>query len=107
MQADEDVGKVAQAAPTAVSKALELFMITLVTKAATEAKEKSSKRISAQHLKAAIAKDEVLDFLNEIIEKVPDAAEAKGKHRAATDSPEADEGKKKRNARRKKSEGDD
>ena len=83
-------------------------MITLVTKAATEAKEKSSKRITAAHLKSAVSKDEVLDFLNEIIEKVPDGAEGKHRGRTRTDSPdEIDEGRKKRPSRRKKSEVDD
>ncbi|KAJ5160914.1 DNA polymerase epsilon subunit C [Penicillium canariense] len=73
MQADEDVGKVAQVTPIAVSKALELFMISLVTKAAQEAKDRNSKRVTATHLKHAVAKDEVLDFLADIIAKVPDA----------------------------------
>ncbi|KAF3405588.1 DNA polymerase epsilon subunit C [Talaromyces pinophilus] len=72
MQADEEVGKVAQVTPIAVSKALELFMIQLVTKAAQEARERNSKRVTAAHLKQAVAKDEVLDFLAEICSKVPD-----------------------------------
>ncbi|KAF7502899.1 hypothetical protein GJ744_004937 [Endocarpon pusillum] len=78
MQADEDVGKVAQATPTAVSKALELFMIALVTKAAAEARDRSSKRVTAAHLKQAVIKDQTFDFLQEIIEKVPDPTEKKG-----------------------------
>ncbi|KAI5278639.1 DR1-associated protein 1 (negative cofactor 2 alpha) [Ascosphaera aggregata] len=73
MQADEDVGKVAQATPVAVSKALELFMITLVSKAASEARLRNSKRVTSSHLKAAIKRDDVLDFLADIISKVPDA----------------------------------
>ncbi|KUL90481.1 hypothetical protein ZTR_00031 [Talaromyces verruculosus] len=72
MQADEEVGKVAQVTPIAVSKALELFMIQLVTKAAQEARDRNSKRVTAAHLKQAVAKDEVLDFLAEICSKVPD-----------------------------------
>ncbi|KZF21649.1 histone-fold-containing protein [Xylona heveae TC161] len=76
MQADEDVGKVAQVTPVVVSKALELFMISLVVKAASEARGRSSKRITAAHLKAAVAKDEQFDFLNTIIEKVPDGPAA-------------------------------
>ncbi|KAI5293575.1 hypothetical protein KEM52_005416, partial [Ascosphaera acerosa] len=72
MQADEDVGKVAQATPVAVSKALELFMMTLVTKAAAEAAQRNSKRVTAGHLKAAVQRDEVFDFLADIIKKVPD-----------------------------------
>ncbi|EED19827.1 CBF/NF-Y family transcription factor, putative [Talaromyces stipitatus ATCC 10500] len=72
MQADEEVGKVAQVTPIAVSKALELFMISLVTKAAQEARDRNSKRVTAAHLKQAVAKDEVLDFLADICSKVPD-----------------------------------
>ncbi|RMZ67981.1 CBF NF-Y family transcription factor [Pyrenophora seminiperda CCB06] len=75
MQADDDVGKVAQVTPVVVSKALELFMISLVTKAAAEAKSRNSKRVSSIHLKQAITKTECFDFLNEIVSKVADAPE--------------------------------
>lgn len=47
-------------------------MIQLVTKAAQEARDRNSKRVTAAHLKQAVAKDEVLDFLAEICSKVPD-----------------------------------
>ncbi|KAL9581916.1 MAG: hypothetical protein Q9212_003610 [Teloschistes hypoglaucus] len=92
MQADEDVGKVAQVTPTAVSKALELFMISVVTKAANEAKAKSSRRVTAAHLKQAVAKDVQLDFLDEIISKIPDAPAPK----KDDDSEGAAESKKKK-----------
>lgn len=114
MQADEDVGKVSQATPIAVcmssipshfslfslciyglksqlikfqtaAKALELFMISLVSKAAEEARLKSSKRITAEHLKRAVAKEEEYDFLQEIISKVPDAPATNEKTDNATD----------------------
>ncbi|EPS31697.1 DNA polymerase epsilon subunit C [Penicillium oxalicum] len=103
MQADEDVGKVAQVTPIAVSKALELFMISLVTKAAQEAKERNSKRVTATHLKHAVAKDEVLDFLADIIAKVPDAP-ASRKH--DDDGSDQNEGRRKRGGRRPKEESD-
>ncbi|KAL8837446.1 MAG: hypothetical protein Q9170_002532 [Blastenia crenularia] len=108
MQADEDVGKVAQVTPTAVSKALELFMISVVTKAANEAKAKSSKRVTAAHLKKAVEKDEQLDFLAEIISKIPDAPAPKKDE----DSEEAVEGKRKKGggggaSRRRKKTDDD
>ena len=45
-------------------------MISLVLKAAKEARDRNSKRITAVHLKQAVAKDEVLDFLADIIAKV-------------------------------------
>ncbi|GAB1738230.1 hypothetical protein NU219Hw_g2778t1 [Hortaea werneckii] len=102
MQADEDVGKVAQVTPHVVSRALELFMIKLISASAMQARGGSSnntsnnvpsiksegsgagstassannkgpKRILAQHMKKAIQGDETLDFLADIAEKVPDA----------------------------------
>ncbi|KAF2270027.1 DNA polymerase epsilon subunit C, partial [Lojkania enalia] len=76
MQADDDVGKVAQVTPVVVSKALELFMISLVTKAAAEAKARNSKRVATTHLKQAVTKDEQFDFLSEIVGKIADAPAA-------------------------------
>jgi histone H3/H4 len=76
MQADEEVGKVAQQTPIAVGKALELFMIALVTKSADVAKEKNSKRVTAQMLKHVVETDDQWDFLREIVGKV-DADEKK------------------------------
>jgi Dr1-associated corepressor len=91
------------------AKALELFMIALVTKAAAEAKDRSSKRVTAAHLKQAVIKDQTFDFLQEIIEKVPDPTEKKGGRAASED---VDEGggapaKKKRAPRKKKAESDE
>ncbi|KIV82763.1 hypothetical protein PV11_04844 [Exophiala sideris] len=111
MQADEDVGKVAQATPTAVSKALELFMITLVTKGATEARANNSKRVTAQHLKAALMKDGQFDFLTEICESVPDEGSKKGRAKSEAKSEESDEEmapkKKGKGGRKRKAESDE
>ncbi|CAN9119484.1 unnamed protein product [Alternaria alternata] len=87
MQADDDVGKVAQVTPVVVSKALELFMISLVTKAAAEAKARNSKRPSPR--------PDRFDFLNEIVSKVADAPE---KNEGDMDV----DGKKKKTSSRKK-----
>ncbi|PGH00215.1 hypothetical protein GX51_05912 [Blastomyces parvus] len=105
MQADEDVGKVAQVTPIAVSKALELFMISLVTKAADEARARSSKRVTAAHLKEAISKDEVLDFLADIISKVPD--QPTGSKKDDDGSDHNDGRRRKGGGRRKKEDHDD
>ena len=67
-------------------------MISLVTKAAKQAKSKSSKKVTAAHLKQVVEKDEQFDFLAEIISKVPDAPAPK----KDDDSEEAGEGGKKR-----------
>jgi hypothetical protein len=76
-------------------------MISLVTKAAAEAKARNSKRVGAIHLKQAITKNEQFDFLNDIVSKVADAP----------DKPDADnmdvDTKKKRAASRKKKKADD
>lgn len=75
-------------------------MISLVTKAATEAKARNSKRVGALHLKQAITKNEQFDFLNDIVSKVADAPEK------SEDGMEA-EGKKKKAGTRKKKKADD
>ena len=81
-------------------------MISVVTKAANEAKAKSSKRVTAAHLKQAVEKDEQLDFLADIIAKVPDAPAPK----KDDDSEETAESKKKKGGgttRRRKKESSD
>jgi Dr1-associated corepressor len=73
-------------------------MISLVTKAAAEARDRSSKRVTAAHLKQAVVKNQTLDFLQEIIEKVPDPTE-KGGGRAGSE--DAADGSGAPSARRK------
>lgn len=90
MQADEEVGKVAQQTPIAVGKALELFMISMVTKSAELAKEKGQKRVTAQMLKQVAETDEQFDFLNEIVGKV-EGAEEKTKNARVKGESESDE----------------
>jgi len=112
MQADEEVGKVAQVTPVAVSKALELFMIALVTGAAEKAKEKGGKRVTAQHLKSVVMeRTEEFDFLAEIVGKVAEGQEGAGgeaRKRKGSESEEEmeEQGPKKRKGkgRRKKEE---
>lgn len=80
-------------------------MISLVTKAAQQAKDRSSKRITAGHLKEAIVKDEVLDFLADIISKVPDQSASRKQDDDNSDQNEVVP--KKKGGRRKKEEPDD
>ena len=84
-------------------------MISIVTKAAQRAREKSSKRVTAVHLKQALQEDDQFDFLADIIAKVPDAPASKKKEEAE-DSEEGVETKKRErapNKRRKKNDDDD
>ncbi|KAI8662642.1 CBFD-NFYB-HMF domain-containing protein [Fusarium sp. Ph1] len=104
MQADEEVGKVAQQTPIAVGKALELFMIQLVTKSADIAKEKGGKRVTAPMLKQVVETDEQWDFLRDIVSRVENEKEgskAKAKQESSSDE-EMPEPKKRRGGRRKK-----
>ncbi|KAH9965588.1 histone-fold-containing protein, partial [Russula compacta] len=72
MQKDEEVGKVAQATPIVISKALELFLQLVIDEAARVTNSRGSKKVEAYHLKHAIEKTEMLDFLKELVEGVPD-----------------------------------
>ncbi|KAI1490035.1 DNA polymerase epsilon subunit C [Biscogniauxia mediterranea] len=108
MQADEEVGKVAQQTPIAVGKALELFMVQLVNKSAEVAREKNSKRITAPMLKQAIDSTNEWDFLQDIVAKVneeKEGARSSGKAKPESDSDDdldAGEVKKKGRGGRKK-----
>jgi len=114
MQADEEVGKVAQVTPPAVNKALELFMIALVTGAAEKAKERGGKRITAQHLKQVVLGDEQFDFLAEIVGRVEEGKDEKeggrkrkGKKEDSDSSDEAEKEKKKKGKGGRKKKGGD
>ena len=83
-------------------------MITLVTKAAREASNRQSKRVTAAHLKQAVLADDNLDFLQDIVSKVPDPTEKKVRAKSEDSAEPEDGGRKKRaGARRKKVEADD
>ena len=93
------------------AKALELFMISLVTKAASEARSRSSKKVSAAHLRSAVLNHEQFDFLNDIVSKVSEAPAGKGAQSQNNDG-DSDDGdgpptggrKKRPAARRRKKE---
>ncbi|RCI08406.1 hypothetical protein L249_8776 [Ophiocordyceps polyrhachis-furcata BCC 54312] len=90
MQADEEVGKVAQQTPIAVGKALELFMIQLVTKSADVAKEKGSKRVTAPMLKHVVETDDQWDFLRDIVSR-HDSIEKEGSRAKAKTESDSDD----------------
>ncbi|CCG81369.1 DNA polymerase epsilon subunit C [Taphrina deformans PYCC 5710] len=72
MQADEDVGKVAQVVPVIISKAVELFMASLIQEASRHASETGHKRVVPGHLRMAIKSNTMFDFLEQHVEKIPD-----------------------------------
>ena len=109
MQKDEEVGKVAQQTPIAVGKALEMFMVDLVSKSADVAREKSSRRVTAQMLKQVVEADDQWDFLREIVSKVEPEKEGSKSAKPKAESPDSDEDaepkKKGKGGRKKKNAG--
>ncbi|KAF7559974.1 hypothetical protein G7046_g4176 [Stylonectria norvegica] len=105
MQADEEVGKVAQQTPIAVGKALELFMIQMVSKSAEVAKEKGSKRVTAAMLKTVVEEDDQWDFLREIVGRVEsekEGSKARAKVESSSDEEMSEPKKRTRGGRKKK-----
>jgi len=72
MQKDEEVGKVAQATPVVISKALELFMQDVIGASQRICEERGGRRIESYHLKQAIENTETFDFLKELVQGVAD-----------------------------------
>ncbi|KAJ1034091.1 hypothetical protein NDA18_000961 [Ustilago nuda] len=75
MQADEDVGKVAQATPVLISKALELFMASIVEETVKETRSCGAKKMTPYHVKRTVHTNETFDFLKDIVAKIPDPVE--------------------------------
>ncbi|XP_057829025.1 uncharacterized protein LOC131040186 [Cryptomeria japonica] len=97
MQADEDIGKIAQAVPLLVSKSLELFLQDLCDRTYEITLQRGAKTVSASHLKQCVYRYNVFDFLREIVNKVPDMG--------GSDAATGDE--KNGSRRRKAQEGDE
>ncbi|GBF90689.1 dr1-associated corepressor [Raphidocelis subcapitata] len=72
MQADEDVGKIAQLVPFLMERALELFLQQLCTRAADVAQQRGARTVTPSHLKHVVSSDELLDFLRDTVASAPD-----------------------------------
>ncbi|XP_031561080.1 dr1-associated corepressor-like [Actinia tenebrosa] len=75
MQTDDDVGKVAAPVPVIISKALEMFMQTLVEKACLYTQSRNAKTLTTAHIKKCINSEQQFDFLKDLVEKIPDLPE--------------------------------
>ncbi len=67
MQNDEEIGKVAQASPVLVSKALELFLEKLLLVASEHARDNNSKKITSDTISACVESNELFDFLKDAL----------------------------------------
>ncbi|KAF6252925.1 histone-fold-containing protein [Scenedesmus sp. NREL 46B-D3] len=72
MQTDDDVGKIAQATPVMIARAMELFLQRLCNNAADVAAGRKAKTLTTSHLKAYVSSDELMDFLHDTVSKAPD-----------------------------------
>ncbi|XP_076640914.1 uncharacterized protein LOC143365154 isoform X1 [Halictus rubicundus] len=72
MQTDEEVGKVAQAVPIIISRTLELFVHSLLTKTMQITNAKNAKTLSPSHMKQCILSESRFDFLKDLVKSLPD-----------------------------------
>ncbi|XP_014468608.1 PREDICTED: dr1-associated corepressor isoform X2 [Dinoponera quadriceps] len=72
MQTDEEIGKVAQAVPIIISRTLELFVHSLLTKAMQITSAKNAKTLSPTHMKQCIMSESRFDFLKDLVKSLPD-----------------------------------
>ncbi|XP_070508087.1 dr1-associated corepressor [Chironomus tepperi] len=78
MQADEEVGKIAHAVPVIISRTLELFVESLLTKSSQITLARNSKTLSPSHLKQCIMSESRFDFLKDLVKNVPDISNEEG-----------------------------
>lgn len=82
MQTDEEVGKVAQAVPVIISRTLELFIKSLLTKTVRVTNARNAKTLSPSHLKQVIESESRFDFLKELVKNVPEISIAEEREEA-------------------------
>ncbi|EDW72045.2 uncharacterized protein Dwil_GK10735 [Drosophila willistoni] len=76
MQSDEEIGKVAQAVPVIISRTLELFVESLLTKTLRITNSRNAKTLSTSHMKQCINSEHRFDFLKELVRNIPDISVA-------------------------------
>lgn len=84
MQADEEVGKIAQAVPIIISRTLELFVESLLTKSSQITLARNAKTLSPTHLKQCIMSESRFDFLKDLVKNIPDIAVDDGSNFSAS-----------------------
>lgn len=75
MQTDEEVGKVAQAVPVIISRALELFAENLLNQANKVTLRRGARTLTPSHLKFCIENERKFDFLRDMVTNIPDLQE--------------------------------
>ncbi|XP_068624464.1 uncharacterized protein NC2alpha [Battus philenor] len=86
MQTDEEVGKVAQAVPIIISRTLELFVESLLSKAMQVTVARNAKTLSPSHVKQCILAESRFDFLRDLVKNIPDVSAAEEKEMISAES---------------------
>ncbi|KXS22104.1 histone-fold-containing protein [Gonapodya prolifera JEL478] len=71
MRVDDEVGKVAATTPILISKAVELFLQSLIDEACKEARDSRSKKVTISHIKDVVQGKDSFDFLRDKINSLP------------------------------------
>lgn len=74
MQSDDEVGKIAQATPCLIGRALELFLSQLVESSADRATKNGGRIVLPGHIKLEVAANPTFDFLRDMesVTRAPD-----------------------------------
>ncbi|VDL27589.1 unnamed protein product [Hymenolepis diminuta] len=82
MQLDDEIGKLSATVPPVVSRALELFVMQLMTKAYNLTTSRNSKTILPIYLKEAIESEEVFAFLKPLVAHIAVEENIEGKSKS-------------------------
>uniref|UniRef100_A0A7N6FI95 Transcription factor CBF/NF-Y/archaeal histone domain-containing protein n=2 Tax=Anabas testudineus TaxID=64144 RepID=A0A7N6FI95_ANATE len=77
MQKDTEVGRIAMAVPVIISRALEMFLKSLLTKTCLITQSKPSTVMSVAHMKQCIESEKLFHFLKELVERATSTAAQK------------------------------
>ncbi|XP_023807524.1 dr1-associated corepressor [Oryzias latipes] len=77
MQKDAEVGRIATAVPVIISRALEMFLESLLTKTCLITQSKLSSAVSVAHMKQCIESEKLFHFLKDLVEGATSAAAQK------------------------------
>eukprot|EP00095_Tigriopus_kingsejongensis_P007985 maker-scaffold269_size230758-snap-gene-0.18 protein:Tk07985 transcript:maker-scaffold269_size230758-snap-gene-0.18-mRNA-1 annotation:"dr1-associated corepressor isoform x1" len=108
MQSDEEVGKVAAAVPVIISRALELFVETLLRRMDATMSERGARTMTPSHLKLCIYSEPRFDFLKDLVGEVadlqadggPPSADSSPAHQASPSGPGGESGRCESNGQR-------
>lgn len=87
MQSDEEVGKIGSSVPFIMSKALEMFLESLLKEASDITKSRGARTLTTSHLKVAISNNERFRLLRDLVSSLSDTRhqEQEQDHSSSTD----------------------